>query len=150
MVEKTIKKVGHGRFPQRGQTVTLQVTGYLQSGRKKFWSTKDKYQKPYKYTAGIGKVIKGWDEGVMRMRLGERAELNITGDMGYGMKGFEAWNIPANAALIFDIEVLSIGEEINLPTPMELAKARMAKKHVFIDRSGDRMGDLLKFNSAPF
>jgi hypothetical protein len=59
----------------------------------------------------------------MSMRLGEKAELYISGNLGYGINGFPSWSIPPNADLIFDIELLSIGEEINLPTQAELAKA---------------------------
>ncbi len=53
-------------------------------------------------------MIRGWDEGCMSMKLGERARLTMTADYGYGAGGFPAWGIPANAGLIFDIEILSI------------------------------------------
>lgn len=150
LCEKKILKVGTGRRPVRGQEATVQCDGYLQDKMKKFWSTRDKYGKPYKFRVGCGKVIKGWDDGVLKMRLGEKARLTITGRMGYGMEGYPAWGIPSMATLLMDIEIVHISEDIVLPTNEELMKMRMAKKPKFIDRTGDRLGDSLRFNSAPF
>ena len=73
-----------------------------------FWSTKDPGQKPFTFTIGLGQVIKGWDEGVIGMELGEIARIKCTPDYGYGAGGFPAWGIMPNSELIFEIEVLSI------------------------------------------
>ena len=63
--------------------------------------------RPFKFTIGIGQVIRGWDEGVIQMSLGEKAILRITSDYGYGARG--AGNvIPPNADLIFEVELLDI------------------------------------------
>jgi peptidylprolyl isomerase len=152
LVEKTITKSGHGRKPLRGQTVTLHVAGFLKTGMKPFWNTRDKGQRPYSFVAGVGNVIKGWDMGVMAMRLGEHASIECSGNFGYGMKGFPAWQIPPNATIIFRCEVLHIGDEIKLPTAAELAKKAMAAKHVFLERSAadHRDSAVMNFNSAPF
>ena len=75
---------------------------------KKFWSTKDAGQKPFTYQAGVGGVIKGWDQGCLGMKVGEVRILNIPADEGYGASGFPAWGIPANGGLTFEIEVLQI------------------------------------------
>ena len=99
---------GNGTMPQQGQTITVHCTGMLAEGRKKFWSTKDPGQEAFSFPVGLGKVIRGWDEGCMQMSLGERAELEMTADYGYGARGFPAWGIPENAGLIFDIELLKI------------------------------------------
>jgi len=57
---------------------------------------------------GIGAVIKGWDEGVLEMSLGEKAVLNVSSDFGYGERGASTV-IPPNAALKFEVELLAIG-----------------------------------------
>ena len=64
---------------------------------KKFWSTKDAGQKPFTYQAGVGGVIKGWDQGCLGMQIGEVRKLRIPADEGYGAGGFPAWGIPRAA-----------------------------------------------------
>jgi peptidylprolyl isomerase len=93
-----------------GRQVTVHALGQqLVDGKKvKFWSTKDAGQKPFTYAAGQKKVIAGWDDGVMTMKIGETAELTIPGQYGYGAGGFPAWGIKPNATLVFEIEVLSM------------------------------------------
>ena len=74
----------------------------------RFWSTKDPGQQPFTYQAGVGKVIKGWDQGCLGMKIGEVRELIIPGDEGYGAGGFPAWGIPPNGTLYFTLECLEI------------------------------------------
>ncbi|VAI61036.1 unnamed protein product [Triticum turgidum subsp. durum] len=107
--EKEILKAGTGPKPVKGQKVTVHCTGYGKDGdlSKKFWSTKDPGQQPFSFNIGLGSVIKGWDEGVMGMQLGEVARLTCTPDYAYGTGGFPAWGIQPNSVLIFEIEVLS-------------------------------------------
>ncbi|XP_047082619.1 peptidyl-prolyl cis-trans isomerase FKBP12-like [Lolium rigidum] len=107
--EKQILKVGAGPNPVKGQKVTVHCTGYGKDGdlTKKFWSTKDPGQEPFAFNIGLGKVIKGWDEGVLSMQLGEVARLTCTPDYAYGAGGFPAWGIRPNSVLVFEIEVLS-------------------------------------------
>jgi len=107
-VTKKITKEGTGQTPKKGQQITVDCTGYLEEGKKKFWSTKDKGQKPFSFVVGKGQVIKGWDEGFMSMKLGEEATLTMTGDYAYGEGGFKAWGIGPNATLIFDVAILKI------------------------------------------
>eukprot|EP00798_Chlamydomonas_sp_ICE-L_P009117 gene9117-16239_t len=106
---KTILKEGTGPKPNVGQTVTVHCTGYGKNNdlNVPFWSTKDPGQKPFSFSVGKGEVIKGWDEGVIGMNIGEIARLDCTPDYGYGAGGFAAWGIMPNARLIFEIEVLS-------------------------------------------
>eukprot|EP00698_Gefionella_okellyi_P005495 TRINITY_DN15024_c0_g1_i1.p1 TRINITY_DN15024_c0_g1~~TRINITY_DN15024_c0_g1_i1.p1 ORF type:complete len:121 (-),score=5.80 TRINITY_DN15024_c0_g1_i1:25-354(-) len=106
-VTKVVKKQGNGQKPNPGQKITVHCTGSLESG-KKFWSTKDPGQSPFSFVVGKGNVIKGWDEGMLGMSLGEVAVLTMTGDYAYGPGGFPAWGIPPNATLVFEIEMLSI------------------------------------------
>ena len=66
--------------------------------------------KPFTFKIGIGQVIKGWDEGVMQMSLGEKAILHISSDYGYGKQG-AGGVIPPNADLNFEVELLKIGKK---------------------------------------
>ncbi|KZT60381.1 peptidyl-prolyl cis-trans isomerase [Calocera cornea HHB12733] len=79
--------------------------GYLADGRK-FDSSQDRGQ-PFETEIGVGKVIKGWDEGIPRMSLGEKATLICTPDYAYGSRGFPPI-IPSGATLRFEIELLEI------------------------------------------
>eukprot|EP00897_Mesotaenium_endlicherianum_P006589 jgi/Mesen1/5959/ME000301S05090 len=108
-IEKELLRPGNGPSPSRGQKVTVHCTGYGKDRdlSKKFWSTKDAGQQPFTFSVGLGQVIKGWDEGVMGMQLGEIARLTCSPDYAYGAGGFPAWGIQPNSTLIFEIEVLS-------------------------------------------
>mmetsp|Transcript_34646 Transcript_34646/g.35334 ORF Transcript_34646/g.35334 Transcript_34646/m.35334 type:complete len:113 (+) Transcript_34646:86-424(+) len=108
--EKELIREGSGASPSRGQNVTVHCTGYGKNGdmAAPFWSTKDPGQQPFTFEIGVGKVIKGWDEGVATMKIGEMARLNCTPDYAYGDGGFPAWGILPNSPLIFEIELLSI------------------------------------------
>lgn len=105
-LEKEDLVVGTGREAQTGDTVHVQYTGTLMNG-KKFDSSYDHGGEPFKVTLGQGEVIKGWDEGVPGMRVGGKRRLKIPPDLGYGENGSGA-DIPPNAGLIFDIELVSI------------------------------------------
>ncbi len=108
--QKTILKTGKGVKPSVGQTVTVHCTGLGKNGdlTSKFWSTKDAGQEPFTFKVGVGQVIKGWDEGVLTMELGEISKIHCTPDYAYGPGGFPAWGIQPNSELIFEIEVLKI------------------------------------------
>ena len=97
--------VGTGASPKSGQKVTVHYTGTLTNGTK-FDSSRDKGQ-PFTFTIGVGQVIKGWDEGVLTMKVGGRRNLFIPAALAYGARSPGA-GIPANADLLFDVELLSI------------------------------------------
>uniref|UniRef100_A0A7S3WY38 peptidylprolyl isomerase n=1 Tax=Strombidinopsis acuminata TaxID=141414 RepID=A0A7S3WY38_9SPIT len=106
-VEKQVLKAGDGaNFPKPGDTVTMHYTGTLKDGGKKFDSSVDRGQ-PFQTKIGVGQVIKGWDEGVPTMSVGEKAILTMTADYGYGARG-AGGVIPPNADLVFEVELLKI------------------------------------------
>jgi FK506-binding protein 1 len=80
--------------------------GTLASNGAKFDASRDR-GKPFQFTIGIGQVIRGWDDGVVQMSLGEKAMLRISSDYGYGSKG-AGGVIPPNADLNFEVELLGI------------------------------------------
>jgi len=97
---------GTGREAKTGDTVQVQYIGTLMNGEK-FDSSFDHDGKPFSVTLGKGDVIKGWDLGVPGMKVGGKRRLKIPPDLGYGESGSPP-KIPANAGLIFDIELVSV------------------------------------------
>ncbi|XP_049513608.1 peptidyl-prolyl cis-trans isomerase Fkbp12 [Dermacentor silvarum] len=92
-------------FPKTGQTVVVHYTGTLADGSK-FDSSRDR-GKPFKFRIGKGEVIRGWDEGVAQMSVGQRAKLICSPDYAYGAMGHHC-TIPPNAVLTFDVELLRL------------------------------------------
>ncbi|KAI8821377.1 uncharacterized protein EV422DRAFT_550584 [Fimicolochytrium jonesii] len=106
-VTKETIKAGDGKnFPKAGDTVTMHYVGTFTKDGKKFDSSRDRGS-AFVTKIGVGQVIKGWDEGVPQMSLGEQAKLFITYDYAYGERGHPA-GIPAKADLTFDVELLKI------------------------------------------
>ena len=96
---------GTGESPMTGQRVVVHYTGMLEDGTK-FDSSLDRGQ-PFQFNIGTGQVIKGWDEGLMTMKVGGKRRLIIPPDLGYGARG-AGGVIPPNAILIFDVELLGV------------------------------------------
>ncbi|KAG8784646.1 Peptidyl-prolyl cis-trans isomerase fpr2 [Ceratobasidium sp. 428] len=81
-------------------------TGTLASDGSKFDSSRDR-NSPFDFTLGTGQVIRGWDEGLVNMCVGEKRKLTIPPEMGYGERGFPPV-IPAASTLVFEVELLGI------------------------------------------
>jgi peptidylprolyl isomerase len=99
-----IISVGEGTKPAIGKSVAVHYTGYLTDGTK-FDSSVDRGE-PIQFPLGTGKVIRGWDEGIALMNVGSKARLIIPHELGYGTEGYPPI-IPANATLIFDVELVA-------------------------------------------
>lgn len=100
-----ILKEGTGDSAKSGDKLTVHYTGTLED-KIKFDSSKDRGE-PFIFTLGTGQVIKGWDLGLVGMKVGEKRQLTIPPELGYGQSGAGS-SIPPNATLIFEIELLKV------------------------------------------
>jgi FKBP-type peptidyl-prolyl cis-trans isomerase FkpA len=111
-LKKTDTKQGTGAEAVTGKPVIVHYTGWLYDPAKpdgkgtKFDSSRDR-QVPFGFFLGGGRVIKGWDEGVVGMKVGGQRTLIIPPAMGYGDRG-AGGVIPPNATLIFDVELIEV------------------------------------------
>jgi FKBP-type peptidyl-prolyl cis-trans isomerase len=104
-LQYAVIKAGTGDTAKKGQTAVVHYTGWLQSNGQKFDSSVDRGQ-PFAFPLGGGRVIKGWDEGVQGMKVGEKRQLIIPAKLAYGERGVGP--IPANAILVFDVQLLEL------------------------------------------
>lgn len=102
-----ILKQGTGAQARAGDNISVNYVGTLENGTK-FDSSIDRGT-PFTFTLGTGSVIKGWDLGVLGMKVGEKRRLTIPSELGYGATG-AGGVIPPNATLIFEVDMLKIGE----------------------------------------
>ncbi|KAM9945447.1 hypothetical protein ACTFIT_003703 [Dictyostelium discoideum] len=103
-VEITIIKEGKGNIPPVGSNVTVHYVGTLTNGT--VFDSSRKRGQPFNFKLGAGQVIKGWDEGVAKMKVGETSKLTISPDFGYGARG-AGGVIPPNATLVFEVELIT-------------------------------------------
>jgi peptidylprolyl isomerase len=102
-------KEGDGPTPKNGQTCVVHYTGWLwENGAKgkKFDSSVDRGT-PFEFSLGMGRVIKGWDQGVATMKVGGKRLLLVPQQLGYGARG-AGGVIPPNATLLFEVELLGV------------------------------------------
>ena len=96
---------GSGDKPKKGQKVKVHYTGKLEDGT--VFDSSVQRGVPIEFTLGVGQVIKGWDEGISDMKVGEKRQLIIPPDLGYGPNGYPPV-IPPNSTLIFDTELVEV------------------------------------------
>jgi FKBP-type peptidyl-prolyl cis-trans isomerase len=107
-VEVRILREGHGRAAAAGDFLTVHTTGWLYDESapdkrgEKFWSSLDSGEL-LPFTLGAGQMIRGWDQGLPGMLVGEIRELTIPPELGYGAEG--RGPIPPNSTLVFEIEL---------------------------------------------
>jgi peptidylprolyl isomerase len=100
-------KEGSGAAPTPGQEVGVEYTGWLTSGGSKFDSSLDSGNL-LRFPVGMGRVIRGWDEGILLMKVGEKRQFEIPAELAYGDRG-AGGVIPPGASLTFDIELVELG-----------------------------------------
>ena len=98
------EKIGEGENPKKGDIIVVHYTGTLEDGSK-FDSSRDRGQ-PFEFPIGMGRVIKGWEEGLATMKTGGKRKLIIPPELGYGSRGIGP--IPPNSTLIFEVELLAV------------------------------------------
>ncbi len=96
---------GTGAEARAGQRVTVHYVGTLTDGSK-FDSSRDRGE-GFTFKLGAGQVIKGWDQGVAGMKVGQLRKLTIPAELAYGTRGFPPV-IPPNATLVFEVELLAV------------------------------------------
>jgi FK506-binding protein 1 len=102
---ETLQAGDGSTFPKAGQRVTVHYTGTLTDGTT-FDSSRDRNE-PFQFVIGVQQVIRGWDEGVAQMSVGQRAKLTCSSDYAYGPRGYPGV-IPPDATLVFDVELLAV------------------------------------------
>lgn len=103
--------VGEGLEAEKFDILTVHYTGKLEDGTV-FDSSKNPGRDPFRFTVGLGEVIRGWDEGFIGMKIGGTRTLTIPPELGYGVRG-AGDAIPPNATLIFEVELLEVEKNEN-------------------------------------
>lgn len=96
---------GTGAQAEAGKTVSVHYTGKFQDG--KVFDSSISRGEPITFPLGQGRVIKGWDEGIVLMKVGDKAQLIIPPELAYGERG-AGGVIPPNATLVFDVELVAV------------------------------------------
>ena len=107
------RQAGTGREVQSGRAALVHYTGWLYDGKApenkgKQFDTSANRGLPFGFIVGVGKVIKGWDQGVLGMKVGGKRSLIIPPQLGYGDKDVGNGLIPPNSTLLFDIELVEV------------------------------------------
>lgn len=134
-------KVGDGvTFPAYGDTLSMEYTGMLADDGTTFdssYAPSRGVHVPFSFRIGMGKVIEGWDEGIMKMSLGERAMLLIPANKAYGSAGHGP--VPPHADLKFEVKLLKITRQTSCLGPGEHGGVQR-KKHEYADLANQLLG----------
>lgn len=98
-------QLGDGKACVKGALITTQYRGFLEDGS--VFDSSYERGKPFQCVIGTGRVIKGWDQGLMGMRVGGKRKLFVPAHLAYGERGIGA-RVPVNANLVFEIELLEV------------------------------------------
>jgi len=140
----TDNKIGSGIGAANFDLLTMDYTGKLTNGTV-FDSSKGPGKTPFKFVLGAGMVIKGWDEGILGMKVGGTRHLVIPAAMGYGSQAMGA--IPANSTLVFDVELKSIGRAKVVTTKAGHGPAVKVGDSISVHYTG-KLQDGKKFDSS--
>jgi hypothetical protein len=127
--------VGTGDAAAAGDRVSVHYTGTLADGTE--FDSSRKRNRPFEFALGVGQVIKGWDQGVVGMKVGGRRKLTIPSPLGYGARG-QPPIIPADATLLFDVELVALehGSAKNAGQPRMISA-----RHILIQYMGSRSAE---------
>lgn len=108
MEELKIKDIetGEGEAVEEGDSVLVHYSGRLEDGT--VFDSSYERDEPFPFTVGEGRVIEGWEKGLIGMKIGGKRELTIPPEMGYGEAGTPDGTIPPNSTLIFEVELIEI------------------------------------------
>ena len=105
-------KNGNGIQSKHGQMVTVHYSGHLLDGTDKvgkFFDSSVRRNQPFKFNVGKGQVIKGWDQALSMMHVGDKWLVMLPSNLAYGSQNVGGGLIPANSTLLFEIELLAVG-----------------------------------------
>ena len=108
-----VTQKGDGKMAESGKSVKVHYSGKLEDGTE--FDSSYKRGKPFTFKLGTGQVIKGWDEGIVMLKEGDKATLTIPAELGYGSQ--DKGTIPPNSTLIFDVELIQV---IQPPKPFDV------------------------------
>lgn len=97
---------GSGKKAEKGKTVSVHYKGTLDNGQ--VFDSSYQRKQPIEFPLGLGKVIKGWEEGISLLQVGDKARFVIPSHLGYGAAGAGGGIIPPNATLVFDVELMDV------------------------------------------
>eukprot|EP00742_Colponemidia_sp_Colp-10_P002805 GILJ01002999.1.p1 GENE.GILJ01002999.1~~GILJ01002999.1.p1 ORF type:complete len:233 (-),score=46.36 GILJ01002999.1:28-690(-) len=106
----TMKKGDKTNFPKKGDFVKIEYHGFLEDGTEfdTSWDSKKRRHNPLRFKMGAGKAIRGLEEALRIMSVGEKARITIESEWAYGKKGMPEAKIPPNANLVFEVELVAI------------------------------------------
>jgi FK506-binding nuclear protein len=105
VIIQTVRASPAGTAATQGKRIKMHYVGKLQKNGKVF----DSSDKPFSFRLGVGEVIRGWDIGIVGMRVGEKRVLTIPPEKGYGRAGAGP-KIPPNATLVFDVTCIDVSK----------------------------------------
>lgn len=123
---------GEGKQAKPGDVVKVHYTGRLTNDT--VFDSSVKRGQPFEFELGAGRVIKGWDEGIALLRVGDKATFTIPPELGYGAK--EVGTLPANSTLIFDVELLDLKEPLKVwEAGEDTMVTKSGLKYIYVEKN---------------